>query len=91
MPHTVRNPATGELVGEVRHAAPIDVADAIASATRWDAPVAERNIVGIIQKNPDLARAGIRLRQFGQEPFELLLHAACLAFGDFLLTFAVFQ
>lgn len=38
----------------------------------WDAPVAKRNIVGIIQENPDLARAGIRLRQFGQEVIELL-------------------
>jgi NAD-reducing hydrogenase large subunit len=38
----------------------------------WDAPVAERNIVGIIRENPELARAGIRLRQFGQEIIELL-------------------
>jgi len=38
----------------------------------WDAPVEKRNIVGIIRENPELARAGIRLRQFGQEIIELL-------------------
>ena len=38
----------------------------------WDAPIAKRNIVGIVQENPALARAGIRLRQFGQEIIELL-------------------
>jgi NAD-reducing hydrogenase large subunit len=38
----------------------------------WDAPIEKRNIIGIIESNPDLARAGIRLRQFGQEIIELL-------------------
>lgn len=38
----------------------------------WDAPIEKRNIVGIVQENPELARAGIRLRQFGQEIIEVL-------------------
>ncbi len=38
----------------------------------WDAPPAERNVFGIIKNNTDLARAGIRLRQFGQEIIEVL-------------------
>jgi NAD-reducing hydrogenase large subunit len=32
----------------------------------------ERNIMGLIQKRPDIARNGIRLRQFGQEVIRLL-------------------
>lgn len=38
----------------------------------WDTEVARRNVFGIISANPDLARAGIRLRQFGQEIIEIL-------------------
>jgi NAD-reducing hydrogenase large subunit len=38
----------------------------------WDTPPATRNVFGIMAANPDLARAGIRLRQFGQEVIELL-------------------
>ena len=33
----------------------------------WDTPQAKRNVFGLIAANTDLARAGIRLRQFGQE------------------------
>ena len=33
----------------------------------WDSDPATRNVVGLIQKYPDIARKGIRLRQFGQE------------------------
>jgi NAD-reducing hydrogenase large subunit len=33
---------------------------------------AQRNLVGLIQKYPDVARQGIRLRQFGQEVIRLL-------------------
>ena len=32
----------------------------------------ERNIMGLIQKQPNIARSGIRLRQFGQEVIRLL-------------------
>lgn len=46
----------------------------------WDSDPAKRNVFGLIAANPDLARAGIRLRQFGQTVIELLgarkIHAA---------------
>lgn len=38
----------------------------------WETPPATRNVFGIVAANPELARAGIRLRQFGQEVIELL-------------------
>ena len=38
----------------------------------WDSPPGERNVFGLIASNTDLARAGIRLRQFGQEIIEQL-------------------
>lgn len=38
----------------------------------WDTPQAQRNVFGLIAANKDLARAGIRLRQFGQEIIEIL-------------------
>jgi NAD-reducing hydrogenase large subunit len=38
----------------------------------WNAPPETRNVFGLIASNADLARAGIRLRQFGQEVIELL-------------------
>jgi NAD-reducing hydrogenase large subunit len=38
----------------------------------WDTPQAQRNIFGLIASNKELARAGIRLRQFGQEIIEIL-------------------
>ncbi|MGE5658539.1 MAG: Ni/Fe hydrogenase subunit alpha [Actinomycetota bacterium] len=46
----------------------------------WDSDPATRNVFGLIEADPDLARAGIRLRQFGQQIIELLgarkIHAA---------------
>ncbi|MGK7895657.1 MAG: Ni/Fe hydrogenase subunit alpha [Xenococcus sp. (in: cyanobacteria)] len=46
----------------------------------WDSDPAQRNVFGLIAADPDLARAGIRLRQFGQTIIELLgakkIHAA---------------
>ena len=38
----------------------------------WDTPTPKRNVFGLIASNADLARAGIRLRQFGQEIIEIL-------------------
>jgi NAD-reducing hydrogenase large subunit len=38
----------------------------------WDTPPAQRNVFGLIAANPDLARGGIRLRQFGQEVIQQL-------------------
>jgi NAD-reducing hydrogenase large subunit len=46
----------------------------------WDSDPSQRNVFGLIATNPDLARAGIRLRQFGQTVIEKLgarkIHAA---------------
>lgn len=46
----------------------------------WESDAAKRNVFGLIEANPDLARAGIRLRQFGQTVIEKLgarkIHAA---------------
>jgi NAD-reducing hydrogenase large subunit len=38
----------------------------------WETPPEKRNLFGLIASNKDLARAGIRLRQFGQEIIEVL-------------------
>jgi NAD-reducing hydrogenase large subunit len=38
----------------------------------WDTVPAKRNVFGLIAAEPELARAGIRLRQFGQEVIERL-------------------
>jgi len=38
----------------------------------WDTAPEKRNVLGIVATNPELARAGIRLRQFGQEIIEVL-------------------
>jgi NAD-reducing hydrogenase large subunit len=38
----------------------------------WETPPEKRNVFGLIAANPDLARAAIRLRQFGQEIIEIL-------------------
>lgn len=38
----------------------------------WDHDPATRNLFGLIQTHPELARGGIRLRQFGQEVIEAL-------------------
>ena len=37
-----------------------------------DSDPAQRNLVGVLQANPELARDGIRLRQFGQQIIESL-------------------
>ncbi len=38
----------------------------------WDLPPERRNVFALIAANPDLARRGIRLRQFGQQIIETL-------------------
>ncbi len=38
----------------------------------WESDPAARNVFGLIRAEPELARAGIRLRQFGQEIIEAL-------------------
>lgn len=38
----------------------------------WESDPAKRNVFGLIESNPEFARGGIRLRQFGQEIIEAL-------------------
>ena len=38
----------------------------------FDSPPAERHVFGLMQRFPEIARAGIRLRQFGQDVIEQL-------------------
>lgn len=38
----------------------------------FDAPVEDRNIFGVMKKNPEMARKGIRLRAWGQDVIETL-------------------
>lgn len=38
----------------------------------WDTPAERRNVFGLIAAEPEIARGGIRLRQFGQEVIEAL-------------------
>ncbi len=38
----------------------------------WDTPPERRNVFGLMAADPELARGGIRLRQFGQEVIEQL-------------------
>ena len=38
----------------------------------FDAPPAKRNIFGLLEQDPDLARRGIRLRKFGQRIIEMM-------------------
>jgi len=46
----------------------------------WESDPARRNVFGLMAADPELARSGIRLRQFGQQIIELLggrkIHAA---------------
>lgn len=54
----------------------------------WDSDPAQRNILGLAEKYPDLARRGIRLRQFGQELSERItgkkIHSVGIAAGGML-------
>ncbi len=56
----------------------------------FDSDPAKRNIVGIAEKFPDLARRGIRLRQFGQECSERItgkkVHAVGITAGGMSAT-----
>lgn len=54
----------------------------------WESDPARRNLFGLMAADPELARAGIRLRQFGQEIIERLagrrIHAAWAVPGGVL-------
>ncbi|MFN7913917.1 MAG: Ni/Fe hydrogenase subunit alpha [Vicinamibacterales bacterium] len=51
----------------------------------YDAPPATRNVLGVAAANPELARRGIRLRQFGQQVIERIagkrIHASWAVAG----------
>ena len=59
----------------------------------WDTPPAQRNVFGLAAAHPELARAGIRLRQFGQELIEVLggkkIHPAWAVPGGVRATLSV--
>lgn len=38
----------------------------------WETPPADRNVFGLLRQQPELVRAGVALRQFGQEIIEIL-------------------
>ena len=72
---SVRIPKTGEMLRRMMnlgqfiqsHALSFFYLSAPDFLLGWDHDPATRNVVGLVQANPDLARKGIRLRAFGQE------------------------
>jgi len=72
---SVRIPRTGEMLRRMMnlgqfiqsHALSFFYLSAPDFLLGWDFDPALRNVVGLVQANPDLARKGIRLRAFGQE------------------------
>ena len=53
--HVILNPATGKPIGIVTHAAPADIATALAAARPWDVPVDER--AAVLNRAADLYEA----------------------------------
>ncbi|MCO5188399.1 MAG: Ni/Fe hydrogenase subunit alpha [Anaerolineae bacterium] len=76
----VRIPKTGEDLRRIMNLAQITQSHALSFfhlsapdfVVGFDADPAERTIFGVLQRYPELARDGIRLRQFGQQVIELL-------------------
>lgn len=76
----VQIPPTGELIRRIinlgqiiqSHALSFFYLSAPDLVLGMDADPSERNIFGIVKKNPQMARDGIRLRQFGQQIIEKL-------------------
>jgi NAD-reducing hydrogenase large subunit len=60
-----------------------------------DAPPEKRNIFGLLERDPDFLRRGIRLRQFGQRVIELVggkrIHPACSGPGGVHARFTTAQ
>jgi NAD-reducing hydrogenase large subunit len=60
-----------------------------------DAPAEKRNIFGLLERDPDFLRRGIRLRQFGQRVIELVggksIHPACSGPGGVHARFTAAQ
>jgi NAD-reducing hydrogenase large subunit len=76
----LRIPETAEMLRRVVHLAQVAQSHALSFfhlsspdfLMGWDADPAERNVLGLAQRNPDLALSGIRLRKWGQQVIELL-------------------
>lgn len=60
-----------------------------------DAPAEKRNIFGLLERDPDFLRRGIRLRQFGQRILEIAggksVHPACSGPGGVHARFTIAQ
>ena len=76
----VKIPAAGEKLRRLMNLAQITQSHALSFfhlsspdfLLGWDSNPATRNVFGLMAENPDLARGGIRLRQFGQQIIEIL-------------------
>lgn len=76
----LRIPETAEMLRRVAHLAQIVQSHALSFfhlsspdfLMGWDADPAERNILAMAERHPDLAVTGIRLRKWGQQVIELL-------------------
>lgn len=76
----VKIPAAGEKLRRMMNLAQITQSHALSFfhlsspdfLLGWDSNPATRNVFGLMAANPDLARGGIRLRQFGQQIIEIL-------------------
>ena len=91
----VQVPYTGQLLRRLIHLGQIISSHALSFfhlsspdfLLGWDSDPATRNIIGIAEKFPDVAKRGIRLRKFGQEISERLtgkkIHAMGIVAGGF--------
>ena len=76
----LRIPETAEMLRRVAHLAQIAQSHALSFfhlsspdfLMGWDADPAERNVLGLAQRHPDLALSGIRLRKWGQQVIAML-------------------
>jgi len=76
----LRIPETAEMLRRVVHLAQITQSHALSFfhlsspdfLMGWDANPAERNVLGLAARHPDVAMDGIRLRKWGQEVIDLL-------------------
>jgi len=91
----VQVPYTGDLLRRLMHLGQVISSHALSffhlsspdMLLGWDYDPAKRNIIGIAEKFPDVAKRGIRLRKFGQEISERLtgkkVHALGIVAGGF--------
>jgi NAD-reducing hydrogenase large subunit len=97
----LRIPETAEMLRRVVHLAQVTQSHALSFfhlsspdfLMGWDADPAERNVLGLAQKHPDLALSGIRLRKWGQQVIEMLggkrIHAPWIVPGGVASPLAV--